>query len=144
GPLVVSGNVPRACRAAARTIRPRLETSSFLGGKRGLALRYVFFRICPPRASIARTNLRSITFTTMKRVISLSLLLIAAPLFAAEPPESIRPVGADGKPLNLDFETGNLRDWTATGDAFNGQPIKGDTVAPRRGDMKSEHQGQYW
>ena len=54
------------------------------------------------------------------------------------------PTGADGKPLNLDFETGTLADWTATGDAFTGQPIKGDTVAPRRGDMKSQHQGQYW
>ena len=25
--------------------------------------------------------------------------------------------GADGKPLNTDFETGDLRDWTATGEA---------------------------
>ena len=61
-----------------------------------------------------------------------------------QPPEGVRPVGADGKPLNLDFETGDLRDWTATGEAFKGQPIKGDTVSPRRGDMKSDHQGQYW
>lgn len=72
------------------------------------------------------------------------VFLIATPLFAAEPPEGIRPVGKDGKPLNLDFETGDLRDWVATGDAFKGQPIKGDTVSPRRGDNKSEHQGQYW
>ena len=43
------------------------------------------------------------------------------------------PVGADGKPLNLDFETGTLDDWTAEGKAFEGQPIKGDisrTVRP--------------
>jgi putative membrane-bound dehydrogenase-like protein len=56
----------------------------------------------------------------------------------------VLPVGADGKPLNLDFETGTLKDWTATGDAFKGQPIKGDTVAPRRSDMRSRHQGNYW
>ena len=56
----------------------------------------------------------------------------------------IRPVASDGRPLNLDFESGDLRDWTATGDAFKGQPIKGDTVAKRRPDMKSEHQGEYW
>src|SRR5436190_17792528 len=56
----------------------------------------------------------------------------------------VLPVGADGKPLNLDFETGDLKDWTATGDAFKGQPIKGDTVHPRRADNKSQHQGQYW
>jgi hypothetical protein len=29
----------------------------------------------------------------------------------------VLPVGADGKPLNTDFETGDLRDWTATGEA---------------------------
>jgi putative membrane-bound dehydrogenase-like protein len=54
------------------------------------------------------------------------------------------PLGADGKPLNLDFETGTLKDWAAEGDAFIGQPVKGDTVARRRGDMTSQHQGQYW
>jgi hypothetical protein len=57
---------------------------------------------------------------------------------------SVRPLGADGKPLNLDFETGTLKDWTAEGEAFNGQPIKGDNVAARRPDMNSEHQGEYW
>src|SRR5262249_46925931 len=62
----------------------------------------------------------------------------------APPDEGTLPLGDDGKPLNLDFETGTLKDWTATGDAFAGQPIKGDTVAPRRGDMKSRHQGNYW
>ena len=59
-------------------------------------------------------------------------------------PTPIKPVGADGKPLNLDFEDGTLKDWTATGDAFKGQPVKGDTVSPRRSDMKSGHQGNYW
>jgi putative membrane-bound dehydrogenase-like protein len=65
-------------------------------------------------------------------------------LSAAESPEGVLPVGADGRPLNLDFETGTLKDWTAEGEAFAGQPVKGDTVAPRRGDMKSQHQGQFW
>jgi putative membrane-bound dehydrogenase-like protein len=59
-------------------------------------------------------------------------------------PDGTLPVGQDGRPLNLDFETGSLRDWTATGNAFDKQPIKGDTVAPRRGDMRSEHQGDFW
>src|SRR6516162_7389686 len=77
-------------------------------------------------------------------------LTIAFGLTGAEPaaksaiPEGILPLGADGKPLNLDFETGTLKDWKAEGDAFIGQPIKGDTVAKRRGDMKSQHQGDYW
>ncbi len=56
----------------------------------------------------------------------------------------VLPLGADGKPLNLDFETGDLKDWTLEGEAFKGQPIKGDTVNPRRGDSHSRHQGQYW
>lgn len=58
--------------------------------------------------------------------------------------DGILPVGPDGKPLNLDFETGDLRDWVASGEAFKGQPIQGDAVAKRRGDMKSGHQGTYW
>src|SRR5262245_4448259 len=58
--------------------------------------------------------------------------------------EGVLPVGADGKPLNLDFETGTLKDWIAEGKAFEGQPIKGDTVFPRRSDNKSQHQGHYW
>ena len=56
----------------------------------------------------------------------------------------VLPVGTDGKPLNLDFETGTLKDWTAEGDAFKGQPIKGDVVFARRNDNRSRHQGQYW
>ena len=66
------------------------------------------------------------------------------PLSLRAADEGVLPVGTDGKPLNLDFETGTLKDWTAEGDAFKDQPIKGDTVIRRRGDMKSRHQGQYW
>ena len=64
----------------------------------------------------------------------MTTLLLAAAILAADPNGGVLPVGADGKPLNLDFETGTLKDWTAEGDAFKGQPIKGDTVAaaPRR------------
>lgn len=54
------------------------------------------------------------------------------------------PRGDDGRPLNLDFETGDLGDWTAEGEAFRGQPVRGDTVHPRRSDSRSRHQGRYW
>ena len=54
------------------------------------------------------------------------------------------PKGRDGKPLNTDFENGDLRDWTATGNAFNKQPIAGDVVNKRRKDSHSRHDGQYW
>ena len=72
----------------------------------------------------------------------LALCLIPLTSFAADP--GVLPLGADGKPLNLDFETGTLKDWSAEGDAFKGQPVKGDTVFARRKDNKSEHQGEYW
>lgn len=58
----------------------------------------------------------------------------------------------DGEPLNLDFETGTLEDWTATGDAFEDQPIEGDVFAERKVDVLAEreedarsgHNGTYW
>jgi hypothetical protein len=59
----------------------------------------------------------------MRRCSSLALLplLFCAAAPAAEkapptPPEGVLPRGADGRPLNLDFETGALKDWTAEGD----------------------------
>ncbi|MDB5310620.1 MAG: hypothetical protein JWO38_4822 [Gemmataceae bacterium] len=79
-------------------------------------------------------------------LFSLALLAPAAdPAPKAEAADvGVLPVGADGKPINLDFETGTLKDWTAEGEAFQDQPIKGDTVFPRRSDGHSRHQGQYW
>jgi putative membrane-bound dehydrogenase-like protein len=44
---------------------------------------------------------------------------------------------------NFGFETGDLSGWTATGDAFEGQPIRGDTVAAR-GREPSKHDGEFW
>ena len=63
---------------------------------------------------------------------------------AAGADQGVSPVGLDGRPLNLDFESGDLRDWTKSGDAFEGQPVRGDTVQPRRSDSKSGHAGDYW
>jgi putative membrane-bound dehydrogenase-like protein len=53
-------------------------------------------------------------------------------------------MASDGRALNLDFEKGDLTDWTATGTAFRDQPMEGDTVHARRSDSVSGHQGKYW
>ena len=53
------------------------------------------------------------------------------------------PERADGTPLNLNFETGDLRHWTAEGAAFEGQPVEGDTVTAR-GREPSQHTGEHW
>lgn len=71
-------------------------------------------------------------------------LALLIPSLHAELPPAIAATDAAGRPLNLGFEDGTLRDWTATGNAFDKQPVKGDRVAARRGDMRSQHAGQYW
>ena len=92
---------------------------------------------------------RSRFFALPRVSVSAVLVLSAALAFGAARTQlpndgGTLPIGSNGKPLNLDFETGNLRDWTAEGAAFEKQPIEGDTVSPRRSDMKSEHQGKFW
>ncbi|MFO0906003.1 MAG: PVC-type heme-binding CxxCH protein [Pirellulales bacterium] len=56
------------------------------------------------------------------------------------------PKGANGQPLNLDFETGTLQDWEATGKAFDQQPIKGpiDPKRPFGEGKRSDHTGEFW
>jgi putative membrane-bound dehydrogenase-like protein len=86
----------------------------------------------------------------MRKIISFGssfpafyLILALFPDVLAAGPAAIKPV-TDGRALNLDFEDGTLKDWKAEGGAFAKQPVKGDTVAKRRGDMKSNHAGEYW
>src|SRR5881296_4206909 len=85
----------------------------------------------------------------------MKLLTFCAAFFAAtlsltaadaNAPAGELPLGKNGKPLNLDFEDGTLRDWTATGEAFNGQPIKGPIDQKRKfgAGRWSNHQGDFW
>lgn len=76
-------------------------------------------------------------------LVPLAAWVIAGSVWAADRPGEL-PKTAEGRTLNFDFETGDLRDWTAVGEAFARQPIRGDTVSRRRGDMKSQHAGEYW
>src|SRR5580698_469148 len=80
--------------------------------------------------------------------VSLLLCLLASAAFAADPglPTGSLPLGKDGKALNLDFEDGTLRDWTAEGEAFQGQPIKGEIDQNRKfgKGRRANFQGEYW
>ena len=42
---------------------------------------------------------------SIRALLAFAMMLCAAPLLAADN-RPIKPIGADGKPLNLDFETG--------------------------------------
>lgn len=55
----------------------------------------------------------------------------------------IRPE-KEGQPLNLDFETGTLQDWTASGDAFEAQPISGTPSPLHEDDMNVRPTGEYF
>jgi hypothetical protein len=43
-----------------------------------------------------------------------------------------------------DFEEGDLRGWTTTGEAFKYQPTLGDNPSARHRGQPSHHQGKYW
>ena len=76
---------------------------------------------------------------------SFGIAVRVGPCAGGEPVEAgTFPTDGQGRPLNLGFETGTLEDWTAEGDAFQGQPIEGDAVHRRRGDMHSRHAGRFW
>lgn len=57
--------------------------------------------------------------------------------------EGILPA-KDGRPLNFDFESGTLGDWTASGDAFADQPVRKDPSPLHEEDMQIGHSGNYF
>lgn len=78
----------------------------------------------------------------------LSLCMVAQAQTANQPinAQGVLPANADGRKLNLDFETGDLTDWSATGNAWKDQPVKGpiDANRPFGAGKKSLHTGEYW
>lgn len=56
----------------------------------------------------------------------------------------IAPVGIDGQPLNLGFESGDLTGWKATGNAFDKQPVRNDGIAQRWPGQVSNKNGDFF
>lgn len=54
------------------------------------------------------------------------------------------PASALSKSFNFGFETGDLTDWTADGEAFEFQPTWGDNPTARGRGQASEHAGDWW
>jgi putative membrane-bound dehydrogenase-like protein len=62
---------------------------------------------------------------------------------AADPPAFL-PSSPSGQPLPLNFESGSLTHWSATGNAFARQPVQDDSVAARGRGQHSRHAGKWW
>jgi hypothetical protein len=94
-----------------------------------------------PDAEKKNLSVRDVVVHTARAADVAKAAATARPTIA---PGGVLPRGADGKPMNTDFETGTLQDWTIEGKAFDKQPVLGDTVLARRPPMTSHHVGKYW
>jgi tetratricopeptide (TPR) repeat protein len=70
------------------------------------------------------------------------------PQIDTSPTNSTTPIaaalsGCNGTPITWNFETGDLRGWNKTGDAFDYQPTYGDNSAAN-GRGHSGQEGKYW
>jgi hypothetical protein len=79
----------------------------------------------------AKVQFRNIMLTDLGKTAMPERAYIKPAPKAADVP-GIVPLGDDKKPLNLGFETGTLEGWKAEGNAWEGQPVEGDTVAARK------------
>ncbi|MBT5017720.1 MAG: DUF1080 domain-containing protein [Planctomicrobium sp.] len=89
---------------------------------------------------------RSTFFCSLFAIYGFAATLHAQSVNEPTNSDGILPKAADGRELNLNFETGDLTDWTATGDAWKDQPHKGP-ISPDRpygADKISQHTGEYW
>ena len=71
--------------------------------------------------------------------------LILIVLLAGAPPEKIQPPAVTTLLFeNSDFESGTLKNWTTTGDAFSRQPTMGENPYHRGRGKYANIQGEYW
>ncbi|MBT5815043.1 MAG: DUF1080 domain-containing protein, partial [Opitutales bacterium] len=62
---------------------------------------------------------------------------------ASSAASGIIPLNTSGRPLNLGFEDGTLTDWTASNEAFSGQPVKSASVSKQSDDTSIGANGQF-
>jgi hypothetical protein len=84
------------------------------------------------------------------RVGLLVFILMTAVVAPLPPPAAGKDAGDQAaivqteQEITWDFETGDLRGWTPSGDAFATQPTYGDNPTARHRGQPSKHAGQYW
>jgi putative membrane-bound dehydrogenase-like protein len=92
-----------------------------------------------------RVEFRNVQLETLKPGDTrLKPLAIRQPEPTESETDGVVPKAADGKDFNAGFEAGSLAGWTATGDAFNGQPVNTDGIASRWPGQTSNKNGQYF
>ncbi|WP_395749133.1 PVC-type heme-binding CxxCH protein [Prosthecobacter sp.] len=95
----------------------------------------------------AKVQFRNIELTHLGKTAMPLRSDAGVPFGAAQPARNLPSADVPSIPppadLNLGFETGTLSGWKAEGDAWDKQPVEGDTVAIRkRGN--SQHAGKFW
>lgn len=87
----------------------------------------------PAKVQFRNIQLTHLGKTTMPQRADVKLKEVKSSVVTIAPPAE----------LNLGFEKGTLEGWKAEGDAWEKQPVEGDTVATRkRGN--SQHAGKFW
>lgn len=114
------------------------------GGKAVVQVKEVFLEALPPTPdAMTWEKLGGVEGQRAKQKPQASSPKPPAPETRLADTASIKPLGIDGKPLDLGFESNSLEGWKVEGNAWEGQPVKGDTVVLRKRGQ-SNHTGEFW
>jgi hypothetical protein len=79
----------------------------------------------------------------MRMVVLFPITALVFPLYATGGAEDRKPLSGAEQEITWNFETGDLRGWTATGDAFSTQPTYGDNPTARHRGQPPGYEGEY-